>query len=435
MKTKKIDIEYNIRKEQEWQYLFIPFEVPRNVRRMEVSYDYIRYETLCEENETKEFEVNIVDIGLHDEKDEFRGASGSNKRCFFLEENRSTPGYLNGEIVAGTWQIMLGAYKIKEEGCRVQVKITLHFKERVLLKGDIHTHSSSSDGDYDVRDQIRIAHLMKLDYLFLTDHNNYHQNSFILPSEDLVVLPGMELTLYNGHCSLLGVDKPLSSFFSNDKEVLIKNLEIARSKGAIIIINHPFDDQPWRWGFDVPFDAIEIQNSFYDDRYDRQALALWQNQLVANRRIPIVAGSDNHGIRFIQTLGSPTTCLYANSNGRKDILKAIRRGNCFVSCFLDGPEISIRIDDYIMGDMVPKEIDSDVIFEANALKAGDVLKIITNQGEVFQEMNVDAKSKKIEYKQDGSTFYRMEIWRKITPTVEILGAISNPIYIGEEAWT
>lgn len=435
MKTQLLEQEYFIDKNSERKYLFVPFECPENVLRMEISYEYKRFNTLQNIDGDQSFEVNVIDLGLHDEKDEFRGASGSSKQTIFIEENQSTPGYINGELNPGTWQIMFGAYKVEDIGCTVNFKVTFHFKERTLLKGDLHLHTQVSDGNYTPRDMIKLAHTMKLDYIFLTDHNNFHQNRFILPNEELAVLPGMELTLYDGHCNLLGVEKPITSFFVNSKEELVAILEEARQNGALISLNHPFDEHcTWLWGYDVPYDVLEIQNSFYRDESGRKTIDFWHQELVNGHRLPIVGGSDNHGIRFMETPASPCTCLYADSNGRKDILKAIKGGNGFVSCFLNGPEISLQIGDYIMGEVVPEDCAGEVTIEIRDLKPHDEMKVISDLGVMYVETNQNQNIKKLTFDQISAKFYRVEIWRYVTPDVKILGAISNPIYVGEEYW-
>jgi len=439
MKTHILEQQYFIEKSSERKYLFVPFECPENVERMEISYDYKQFDVLQGADGEKKNKANVIDLGLHDEKDEFRGASGSSKQSIFIEENRSTPGYINGELNPGTWQIMFGAYQVEDAGCMVNFKVTFHFKERKLLKGDLHLHTQVSDGNYTPREMIQLAHMMKLDYIFLTDHNNFHQNRFILPNEDLAVLPGMELTLYDGHCNLLGVEKPITSFFVNSKAELMAILEEARENGALISINHPYDDCPnnncpWLWGFDVPYDVLEIQNSFYDERYDRRTIDFWHSELMNGNRLPIVGGSDNHGIRFMETPASPCTCLYADSNGRKDILKAIKGGNGFVSCFIDGPEINLQIGNYIMGEVVPEVCTNEVVIELCRLKPYDEIKVITDLGVIHVETNQDQKVKRLTFDQTGANFYRVEIWRYAAPDVRILGAISNPIYVGEAHW-
>lgn len=435
MKTKTMEREYFIEKNQEGKYLFVPFECPKNVWRMEISYSYKRFVKQETNQGIVNQEVNIVDLGLHDEKNAFRGASGSNKTEIFIEENTSTPGYISGIIHPGTWRLMFGAYKVEEVGCIVKFKIVFHFKERLLLRGDLHMHTQISDGDYSPRELINLAHMMKLDYIFLTDHNNFHQNDFIVPNEPLAVLPGMELTLYNGHCNLLGVKRPVTSFFANSKEELKKTLLEARKNGALISINHPYDDCPWLFGFDLPFDLLEIQNSFYEEHIDRQTINFWQERLVKGCRLPIVGGSDNHRIAFMQSLGTPTTCLYAQSRGKSDILMAVRNGHAFVSMFLDGPVVALEMNGFIMGDIVPKEKITTLSITIQSLKRQDEIKVIANTGEIFSKINDSGVNEtQFTIEPNDATFYRVEIWRFVAPNVKILGAITNPIYIGEDYW-
>ena len=65
-----------------------------------------------------------------------------------------------------------------------------------------------------------------------------------LPKLDgITLIPGIEWTHFMGHANFLGVDKPYEGpFFTNDfKEVQAIFLQ-ARENGALITINHPFEE-------------------------------------------------------------------------------------------------------------------------------------------------------------------------------------------------
>lgn len=426
-----------IHKEEEGLYLFVPVEVPEQVDKLELTYAYQRFEEVPTETGIKRTEVSIVDLGLQDETGGFRGASGSNRTAVFLSTSTSSAGYIGGEIGAGTWQVMLGAYKTSAEGCAVTITVTVTFKQQVLLKGDLHLHSTTSDGQYAVPDMIHIAKLMNLDFIFLTDHNNFYQNDYIVPDQDIVVLPGAELTHYRGHCNLLGAKRPLDSFFYNTKEELRNLLETAKTNGALVSINHPFDPDPWRWGFDLPFDLLEIQNGMFNPVTDLPSLQLWEEQLCEHRRLPIVGGSDNHGISYMQTLASPCTFLYAQSKSRTDILTALAQGNCFVSYFSTGPTIYMEMGDAGMGDIVSQAKRLTVSLDGMMPK--DQIKLISNKGVRYEFVNQEDVQRSFSYEPDGSEFYRVEIWRttlaqKCFTAEPMLAAISNPIYIGTQLW-
>jgi hypothetical protein len=63
----------------------------------------------------------------------------------------------------------------------------------------------------------------------------------------------------------------------------------------MVFLNHPMcRNCPWKWGFDVPFDGIEIWNGPIKDA-DYDAIDWWHGELkAAARHIPAVGGSDSH---------------------------------------------------------------------------------------------------------------------------------------------
>ena len=74
------------------------------------------------------------------------GASGSDKTSIQVSETTATPGYRPCRLAPGEWQIMLGAYKVAEEGVHVTYELTFTPKRLRLLKGDLHVHTLASDG-------------------------------------------------------------------------------------------------------------------------------------------------------------------------------------------------------------------------------------------------------------------------------------------------
>ncbi|MBC2582304.1 CehA/McbA family metallohydrolase [Clostridium sp. DJ247] len=426
----ELNIERLIAKSEEKTYFEIPFKVPENVSKLEVSYSYKRRS--ISESETGDIfnkEINVVDIAIMDESKSFRGWSGSERLYFYITENEATPGYVRGIINEGEWAIILGAYKIQEEGCIVNVNIKFTPKERVLLKGDLHIHSIHSDGKYDVSDVINLAKLHGMDFIFLTDHNTFSQCDGIVTSDSLVVLPGMEWTHYNGHCNFLGVKNPIKNFVSNDKDKTVEIMKEAKAKGALITLNHPYcQNCGWKWGFDVPFDAVEVWNGpIKKSEYD--AVQWWNSKLIAGERIPIVGGSDSHKNELFRMIGTPTTFLYSNSRGQSDIIKAIKNGHAFVSYTANGPIIEFSVGDAIMGDCIDLKENQTGLVKVQNVGFKDEIKLISDKGIEKMYSIHDENTKTFSFHIEERVFYRVEVWREIIPHMTALVSVSNPIYI------
>lgn len=428
--NKTLTIEKVIDKCLEKTYFEIPFTIPRNVSKVEVCYAYKRRDYKEKKNgDVLCNEINVIDIAIRDHCKSFRGWSGSERLYFYITENEATPGYIKGVMEEGEWAIILGAYKVQEEGCLVNINIKFTLKERILLKGDLHMHSVHSDGKYDVENIINIAKLQELDFIFLTDHNTFPQNDYIKSNDSLVVIPGMEWTHYNGHCNFLGVKRPIKNFVSNDKEKTIEIMLEARNSGALITLNHPFCRScGWKWGFDVPYDAIEIWNGPMKDS-EIDAVEWWNSKLVEGDIIPIVGGSDSHKNELFRMVGAPTTFLYSDSKAPSDIIRSIKGGHSFVSYIFNGPTIEITIGESIMGDCIKLKDSEEGLVKVSSVVFNDEIRLITDKGIEKTYKVLRESTKTLSFVVEDRKFYRVEVWREIIPQNLMLSAISNPIYI------
>ncbi len=165
------------------RYVYVPFDVPPNATRVSVSYQYERANG-----------ANTIDIGLFDARSTgsdsdprgFRGWSGGRRSEFSVSREEATPGYLPGEMTAGTWRIILGLYKVAPTGVDVSFKIGIEtgenrssnptqaprktgqssVKARTVSaagrgsrwwRGDLHMHTVHSDGDWTIAELISSA--------------------------------------------------------------------------------------------------------------------------------------------------------------------------------------------------------------------------------------------------------------------------------------
>jgi hypothetical protein len=83
-----------------WHYL--PVEVPPGSREIRVELDYDRT-------------ASTLDLGCLGPAG-FRGWSGGARRSFVISADGATPGYLPGELEPGTWQVIIGIYRLRPEG-------------------------------------------------------------------------------------------------------------------------------------------------------------------------------------------------------------------------------------------------------------------------------------------------------------------------------
>ncbi|NLA54112.1 MAG: CehA/McbA family metallohydrolase, partial [Clostridiales bacterium] len=343
-----------IEKREERQYLRIPFEVMEDVETITITYDYTRHQLSPQsEGITARDEINIIDLALEDPYQTLVGASGSERKEIIIHENYATPGYHGVPIQAGTWYLVLGAYLIQEQGCPVAITVTQKSKETLLLKGDTHTHTVHSDGWYTVDEAIARARQDRLDYLFITDHNSMTSNAFLRSYPDLTVLPGVEVTYFDGHYNLFGLERPIKTYVANSRDEVLAIMREGKEKGALVSLNHPCDRScGWTYGIgsDVPSDMVEIWNGPFTP-YNQGCINLWQEQLCDGRIWPAIGGSDCHRAELFRNVAAPTTFLYSKSRAGSDIQDAMKSGHAYIGMDTGAPGIYLAMGDARMGDV------------------------------------------------------------------------------------
>jgi hypothetical protein len=376
-------------------------------------------------------EINIVDLGLIAPDGTQVGVSGSDKTEIFVSETRATPGYRPHALTPGAWQILVGAYKVAPEGVTVSYEITFTQKHLRLLKGDLHVHTLASDGVLSPEELAQRALRHGLDFLAITDHNQMISADSLPRLPGITLIPGIEWTHYKGHANFLGVDKPYDGpFFTNHPEEVAARFETARARGALIVVNHPFEEVcPFQFDLNsLPFDCLEIWNGPMR-MSNLQAIGLWQSLLAAGKKVPICGGSDYHRDHLFIFPGGPTTCVYAMSPSPADILAALRQGHAYLTFAPNGPSLRMTAGDAMLGDSVSFSKVSEMQIELNDLLAGDLVQVVSARGSTPLLQAEAAGSFAGTYTMEEAGFARVEVLRPFLPGIPALPAlISNPIY-------
>ncbi|TDF99742.1 CehA/McbA family metallohydrolase [Paenibacillus piri] len=422
-KSTTVNFSRSIRHEEQSTYVEIPFEMPTRVEEITVSY-----------------KVNshggpkaVIDLGVRDQE-RVRGWSGGARTEFRLGLEKATPGYLPGPLTPGGWAVLHNAYKVPEEGCTVEVTITFYERTRRWLKGDLHTHSVNSDGKYTLEQNAAIMEQLGCDFIAMTDHNTSSQNRTYPRGTSVVMIPGYEFTTNFGHSNFLGVTDPLDEFRVASQDDVHARLGTARERGAKIVLNHPHCDFcPWEWDFQVDHDWVEVWNGPWSERNAR-TLRWWQEQLAGGRRLTAVGGSDVHSPDPYIKHAEPCTWVLAETKTVDDILDGIDAGHVSISCSPEGPFVELQCGNYTIGETVPKdERNRTIRLQANALRAGDRIKLIGNNG-VVVDVAPETTDGTAELLADAEhlSFLRAEVWRPVRPGGGfVLAALTNPIYFNQ----
>ncbi len=418
MKEKVFTFQREVSKEEEGLYLKVPFSVPDQVESIEVSYQYDRSGT-------------IIDFGLLDENGGLLGWSGSDRSRITISDHRSSAGFASVPVKEGQWSILLGAYHVKEPGVTVTYQVLCRFKSLRLLKGDTHLHSTGSDGNMTPEELAFAAEREGLDFLFVTDHNNYAHNYQLRSTAHVTMIPGVEWTHYKGHMGMLGRKRPFRSFLSNSLEETRRIVEGARKDGAFAVLNHPFcPNCGWKWGMDqVEFDGVEVWNGGLMPGANEACLKWWDEALKEGKRIPITGGSDFHKYEPGRMPASPCTCVYSMSDSPEDILDGLKKGHSFLTISPEGPMMETEAGGKLIGDEIPG--DREIKFTFWNLRKGDILYLVS--GESREEIRCETECISLCRIPGRAGYLRAEIKRSLLdgyPVIPVL--LSNPYYIERE---
>jgi hypothetical protein len=451
----------------ESRYGYVPFAVPSNTLKVNVSYQYDRTGG-----------TNTIDIGLFDARSSgsdndhrgFRGWSGGRRSEFFISQNEATPGYLPGAMPAGTWHIILGLYRVVPSGVDVKFKISIttaagsnisrqrvgplqsakepsspsnitDTKDLRWWGGDLHMHTIHSDGDWTIDGLLATARSRGLDFICITDHNtsSHHAEIDRLAgnSSQPLVLRGEEITTYGGHTNAWGLPSGTWIDFRvapKDSAAMLKVAETVHHSKGLISINHPFANcGGCSWTYDSAvngFDAIEVWNGDWD-LADDLAVTMWDKLLQSGRHVTAIGSSDSH--RSINPIGQPTTHVAARLKSQKALLDAIRAGRVYLtrdvtvaSLNFEAELVDQKSPRWTIGDEIRLRAPAKIRFLVSTdAPSGATISLVSN-GQILHRIpsNGERVPKVIEVDCLTNSYYRIEVRDEAKKTL----ALSNPIY-------
>ncbi len=221
------------------------------------------------------------------------------------------------------------------------------FRYRTLgqwFKGNVHLHSTMSDGGKSFAELAELYASAGYDFLFRTDHwlpsdTAADRESYPLLWLDGVEIDGQDTTGACFHVLCLGTLKGVTP-----QNGFVAGLEAARAQGAMLILAHPHWcgnslDDCLRW----PFDGVEVYNHVCQWLNGKSnGLVHWDALLGKNPNVLAFAVDDAHLRPDHPGWNGGWIVVNAEECTRLKIMDAIKCGNFYSSC---GPEIqSITVD-------------------------------------------------------------------------------------------
>jgi hypothetical protein len=341
--------------------------------------------------------------------------------------------------------------------------------------GNMHIHSTSSDGTKSIEDIARIAQKTGLDFICFNDHNTLkglHDGKEGW-YEDVLVLIGIEVNKRCNHYLAYDVYDIIPDTDSNPQQVI----DEVNRQGGFGFIAHPFErGSPfidgghgftwndwtvdgyvgisiWNYSSDWKGKAQSILTALYyyynpgdAIRYPNyKTLEKWDTES-QKRKIVAIGDSDAHDYTFkrgalswiifpyrflfraINThilLTRPLTRNFKDDKLR--VYSALKKGNCFVSNDMIGDSRGFRFfarwedKEAIMGEEV--EFRKGMILIAESPKKA-IIRLIRNGKQIKSIMD-----RVLRYEVNEKGVYRVELLRPVFFKKKAAWIFSNPIYV------
>jgi len=221
-------------------------------------------------------------------------------------------------------------------------------KKGSWLKGNLHTHSTESDGQMSAERLADRYRRCGYDFLAITDHNELTE----VDKEDLMLLPGEEVDVgetdldTNFHLVLIGTERRIGNSLSPQRTI-----EEAKCQGGEVILAHPnWSDLSTQEVCSLEgILGIEVFNTGCHLAGKGNSESHWNQLLGRGIRAWSFATDDSH--QRINDHRPDDTCqawikVKVDRPGEKELLQAIRAGDFYSS---HGPEIfDLRVEDDVV---------------------------------------------------------------------------------------
>lgn len=213
--------------------------------------------------------------------------------------------------------------------------LTLHSpyldKHALWIKGNLHAHTTISDGERDPQAVIDDYAARGYHFLMLSDHDLWHDLDR-LEARGMTLLSGAEITANGPHLLLVNVGAPVQPLL--DRQPVIHK---ANAAGGLVIVNHPnwdvdFNHCPQerleQW---TGYIGIEVFNGIARRHFGNPYAAdRWDRLLSAGRRVWGFAHDDSHAWYDVGMAWNMVQ-MQTDSHRVEEIVKALREGRFYAT--------------------------------------------------------------------------------------------------------
>lgn len=214
----------------------------------------------------------------------------------------------------------------------------LFHENKPFFKGNLHTHTTNSDGKMDPQDTIALYKQHGYDFLSITDHRV--RTTDVMDHEGMLVLPGteMDFALPGQTIHLVGIQVPLSIADFDRAQGPQAFISLVNKQGGAAILAHPL------WSFNDADTICALQGLCAAEIYNTASQPPWNPDradatgildYAANRGslLRTVASDDTHNYNGDECRSA--TMLQADNLTPEGIISALKEGTFYASL---GPE-------------------------------------------------------------------------------------------------
>ncbi|MCD6325426.1 PHP domain-containing protein [Candidatus Bathyarchaeota archaeon] len=190
----------------------------------------------------------------------------------------------------------------------------------MILKIDMHVHTSYSDSSGSVDEVLEEAQRKGLDGVAITDHKTIRGVHEALKKRgNLIIIPGQEVRTKQCEILALGIKKKIE-----DDLPVLETIKRIHAQQGLAVLPHPtvpfFGSVDEKIMKSLPLDGIEVFSSItpLPWYFFRKNL-----KLARKLGIPILAGSDSHAA---ETVGDAYTIIRCEDRRVQGIIRAIKLG-------------------------------------------------------------------------------------------------------------
>ena len=327
-------------------------------------------------------------------------------------------------------------------------------------RGDFHAHTNHSDGTLDPAGLLAEAREKQLDFFSITDHNAISAYDQFGPHDDMLIIPGIEVTMKYGHFNVFGIERQ-SDWIDGlpaEEDAYERHMEtgeaqytpnelmqLTRAQGLYNSINHPLLGV-WTWhAHETDLRLVDFVEIWNDPSWpggktgNPNAVAMWTRWLNAGHRITAIGGTDFHhptpkpqkdgSVLERDHLNLPTTHVYAGDLSASGILRGLTQRRAIMSM---GPDVTLGATlgerSFMIGDDVGAT-DGTILFEATATGAGSLRVQLVCNGAIIAEVAGDGAAALVQERAisaENPQWFRIDV----RDDKDQFLAVTNPIFCG-----